>query len=301
MRSSTTASSSGLCPMLACSLLTALTTGASGQHTTTLFTDIPDAVFLDIATDDSGAPFGPFIISTGNGPVTTTSADEFGSAPAFFGFFNYNDSPVFQLPRDPTIDPGDYHGYLRNITPSGGHVVLNFDTPLSGFGLTFVVQRFFNTPDQPDTIYAYDGPDATGNLIATVTTVGAPATNFKAQIDFVGLYVDGPPTIRSAFVAGGPLGPVNSELRITGIAVAISDTAPPCPGDIADDFGTPGADGMVSFGDFLTLLGLVGPCPGGIPGCDGDIADDFGTVGNEDGQVSFGDFLALLGLVGPCP
>ncbi len=36
---------------------------------------------------------------------------------------------------------------------------------------------------------------------------------------------------------------------------------PPCVGDIADDFGSLGADGMVSFGDFLALLGLVGPCP----------------------------------------
>jgi hypothetical protein len=34
-----------------------------------------------------------------------------------------------------------------------------------------------------------------------------------------------------------------------------------CTGDIADDFGILGADGMVSFGDFLALLGLVGPCP----------------------------------------
>ncbi len=75
----------------------------------------------------------------------------------------------------------------------------------------------------------------------------------------------------------------------------------PCPGDIADDFGTIGADGMVSFGDFLALLGLIGPCPGGTPGCVGDIADDFGTLNGGDGMVSFGDFLALLGLIGPCP
>ncbi len=73
-----------------------------------------------------------------------------------------------------------------------------------------------------------------------------------------------------------------------------------CPGDIADDFGNLGADGMVSFGDFLALLGLLGPCPGGTPGCTGDIADDFGNLGG-DGMVSFGDFLALLGLLGPCP
>ena len=83
-------------------------------------------------------------------------------------------------------------------------------------------------------------------------------------------------------------------------SVSLTVSASPCPGDIADDFGLLGADGMVSFGDFLALLGLVGPCPGGVPGCTGDIADDFGVVG-PDGMVSFGDFLALLGLVGPCP
>ncbi len=83
-------------------------------------------------------------------------------------------------------------------------------------------------------------------------------------------------------------------------AIAFASDRAACLGDIADDFGTIGADGMVGFGDFLALLGLVGPCPGMTPGCVGDIADDFGTLGG-DGQVSFGDFLALLGLVGPCP
>ncbi len=74
-----------------------------------------------------------------------------------------------------------------------------------------------------------------------------------------------------------------------------------CDGDIADDLGTLNAsDGQITFGDFLALLGLIGPCPGGTPGCTGDIADDFGFIG-PDGMVSFGDFLALLGLIGPCP
>jgi hypothetical protein len=35
----------------------------------------------------------------------------------------------------------------------------------------------------------------------------------------------------------------------------------PCVGDIADEFGTLGGDGQVDFGDFLALLGLIGPCP----------------------------------------
>ena len=73
-----------------------------------------------------------------------------------------------------------------------------------------------------------------------------------------------------------------------------------CTGDIANQYGTPMPDASVDFGDFLSLLGLIGACPGGTPGCVGDIADDFGTLGS-DGQVSFGDFLALLGLIGPCP
>ncbi len=85
----------------------------------------------------------------------------------------------------------------------------------------------------------------------------------------------------------------------SGSAYAFDVT--PCVGDIADSFGTLGADGMVDFGDFLALLGLLGPCPGNIPGCTGDIADDFGTLNGGDGKVSFGDFLALLGLIGPCP
>ena len=93
----------------------------------------------------------------------------------------------------------------------------------------------------------------------------------------------------------------NSTVPFQGFRLA-SPVPAPCVGDIADDLGTLGnRDGQVSFGDFLSLLGLIGPCSGGTPGCVGDIADDFGTIGNEDAQVSFGDFLALLGLIGPCP
>jgi len=87
-------------------------------------------------------------------------------------------------------------------------------------------------------------------------------------------------------------------------AAYVYDLPHPCPGDIADEFSQLNPDGIVGFGDFQALLGLVGPCPGGTPpppGCDGDIADDFGTLNGGDGMVSFGDFLALLGLVGPCP
>jgi len=118
-----------------------------------------------------------------------------------------------------------------------------------------------------------------------------------------GLSLNNPPTIPRGVITALDTAEPNGALFGGGSIARLTITqvpAPACDGDIADDFGTIGADGMVSFGDFLALLGLVGPCPGGIPGCDGDIADDFGTLG-ADGMVSFGDFLALLGLVGPCP
>ncbi len=111
--------------------------------------------------------------------------------------------------------------------------------------------------------------------------------------------VSGGITVQFAAVTGADVG---SEMTLFLDDVVITGPdAPVCTGDIADDFGTlNGGDGMISFGDFLALLGLIGPCPGS-PGCTGDIADDFGTLNGGDGMISFGDFLALLGLIGPCP
>ncbi len=113
------------------------------------------------------------------------------------------------------------------------------------------------------------------------------------------------PNTGSATISLPALSTASARIRIESegnifFALSRPFTLGSCPGDIADDFGTLGADGMVSFGDFLALLGLIGPCPGGTPGCAGDIADNFGFIG-PDGMVSFGDFLALLGLIGPCP
>ncbi len=133
--------------------------------------------------------------------------------------------------------------------------------------------------------YLFDA--ATGDQLFKL--LGSDADRFFAT--GIGVAIDGPISLvgasgddHSGFAAG---------------SAYFFSIASPCPGDIADDFGTLGADGMVSFGDFLALLGLIGPCPA-TPECPGDIADDFGTLGN-DGMVSFGDFLALLGLIGPCP
>jgi len=114
------------------------------------------------------------------------------------------------------------------------------------------------------------------------------------------------------------VGPINWSDGMVGDVVIYAiqidlvafEGASHCNGDIADDFGFTvadggGPDGVVDFGDFAALLGLIGPCAGGAPGCLGDIADDFGLTANDgggpDGFVDFGDFAALLGLIGPCP
>ncbi len=52
--------------------------------------------------------------------------------------------------------------------------------------------------------------------------------------------------------------PSKGAITITTVGDPVVE---PCLGDIADDFGNIGGDGQVSFGDFLALLGLLGPCP----------------------------------------
>ncbi len=151
------------------------------------------------------------------------------------------------------------------------------------------------------------------NFIAEVSDGGAGWTELL-NVTAGGAGSAGPETLQAPIPLPSQTNGMQIRLRTAGTVgvgvfysvdnVQVGDEVlvvpPACTGDIADDFGSLGSDGMVSFGDFLALLGLIGPCPGGTPGCTGDIADDFGSLGS-DGMVSFGDFLALLGLIGPCP
>ncbi len=141
--------------------------------------------------------------------------------------------------------------------------------------------------------FSDDGASPWENLGSFPSGVYLPVTPLSA---FDGQDAQGDWTFTVVDNAGGDTGNVSAW----SIKLVPADS-PACLGDIADDFGTPGGDDMISFGDFLALLGLIGPCPGGTPGCTGDIADDFGTLNGGDGMISFGDFLALLGLIGPCP
>jgi len=86
----------------------------------------------------------------------------------------------------------------------------------------------------------------------------------------------GPETVEAAIPVSSQTNPMEVRIRTQGTVV----------------FGTSYLVDDIVVGD------EVGVAP---PACVGDIADDFGTLGNDDGMVSFGDFLALLSLVGPCP
>ncbi len=207
--------------------------------------------------------------------------------------------------HQPAADGGDADDYWQYATKNNASPTPATATPLGDVA-------------NPGPDIANYGQAAVWSGDVTVTTVGSAGnstyygafdmngnvwewTETEDDADRIlrgGSWLDSPNALRSR---GRGRSAPTSENFAFGIRLASPALSPPCPGDIADDFGTlNGGDGMVSFGDFLALLGLIGPCPGGTPGCIGDIADDFGSLGS-DGMVSFGDFLALLGLIGPCP
>lgn len=156
-------------------------------------------------------------------------------------------------------------------------------------------------------------PNAFGLNPAVVTDTTVLLFSFEVQTseNAEGLSITYTPSIATnggLVVYASSTGAANAQASISGLIGVTTDVVSSCLGDIADDFGFTvadggGPDGVVDFGDFVALLGLIGPCSDG-PGCLGDIADDFGFTaadgGGPDGVVDFGDFVALLGLIGPC-
>ncbi len=173
---------------------------------------------------------------------------------------------------------------------------------LIGLAINPATGLMYGYDTSSEALYLISTTDASATLIGasgeSVASIGGMDFNADGSIL---LLADGSDVLfivdteDGGFTAAGDVG-----FNVSALSFRMPIDGGSCVGDIADDFGNLGADGMVSFGDFLALLGLIGPCPGGVPGCTGDIADDFGNLGG-DGMVSFGDFLALLGLIGPCP
>jgi len=183
---------------------------------------------------------------------------------------------------------------LFKLLASDGAAIDFFGWSIAIANGVVAVGAFFDDDNGPGSGSAYLFDASTGAQIAKLLPSDGSA------LDIFGFSI----AMDEGVVAVGAWGGDNDNGSGSGSAYVFDLTTLPCPGDIADGSGVLGPDGMVSFGDFMAMLSLVGPCPGMTPGCDGDIADDFGTLpplGGADGMVSFGDFLALLGLVGPCP
>lgn len=226
--------------------------------------------------------------------LTTATGDLDGDQIRVFGLFNGGtfvtadlSGPDFAAaPLSSSQEMLDYSfnsNWFVNF-PSTMNEVLVFAKSWRGPNLLSDPPFFEYTFSQPFTILSgFAGATISGN------TLQIPSDTFRDGI----LRFAGPFT--SLSVTNNNANSASRQL----MTFAVRPPPPLCPGDIADDFGSPTPDGMVGFGDFLALLGLVGPCDDGVPGCKGDIADDFGSP-SPDGTVSFGDFLALLGLVGPC-
>ncbi len=199
----------------------------------------------------------------------------------------------FQGATSPSIDviinpPANQTPTIDVINPPAG------DTRREHGSENYMLTWTSNDPESNETwvsVYANTSPTFDGNEILMPTSINTPAAFGQYIINSAELAPDNTYWFFAEITDGGTVGGEWSDGTVTFFDH--------CVGDIATDLGTIGPDGQVSFGDFLALLGLVGPCPGGVPECTGDIADDFGTLGG-DGNVGFGDFLALLGLVGTC-
>ncbi len=173
---------------------------------------------------------------------------------------------------------------LLKLTPSDGAFFDTFGRSVALSGSTVVVGSLSDS--LAGAAYLYD--------LATAQQVARLEASDRQPVDLLGVAV----AIDATTVLAAA--PFDDDLGDDAGAAYLFDVTPPCPADVADEFGAAGPDGQVSFGDLLFALGLLGPCPGGTPGCTFDIADDAGFAG-ADGQVSFGDFLFAIAATGPCP
>ncbi len=205
-------------------LLAGTAGNASGQLTAIGgFQDMPGGVFYNIVNP---SPCGqhywyPFTIDVAGTEVTVTPLGSapppgYEDGPYYLGCFNFSSSGFepWRAPRDPAVDPGDYIGNFNSeLDTVFGDLIVDFSQPLTAFGFSSF-QGWSDSTTDPDTVFLYDGPRATGNLLGEVSSMGNPLGIF-IYTDFVGLVGD-TPQIRSArFPLGG------QGFMIDGIAVAV--------------------------------------------------------------------------------
>jgi hypothetical protein len=228
-------------------------------------------------------PVPTYEITTSSGRVvtaTTTRSD--GGQPWFAGCFAWDQTAVsFHLPNDPATDPGDKRGHYQNGS-TVNVVILDFSEPLTGFGTSTLIEAIFDS-NLADGFEVYDGPGATGNLLASVTI--SMTVDQRIYVDFAGA-VSPTANIRSARVHSAG----NNELYLDALAVAVAP-APACGTSDFNGDGDVGTDADIEA--FFACLGgsCCAECYEG--GSDFNADGDFGTDADIE---SF--FRVLAG--GPC-
>ncbi|MBX3365153.1 MAG: hypothetical protein KF866_10335 [Phycisphaeraceae bacterium] len=290
----------GFCGLQAASM-------ASPPSTTTSFSEMPGAVFVDLVSPSSSAPLGPFLIDVGGVAVTVTSSYSIdGSSPFYMGWFDFSTWSL-RVPNDPAIDPGSWDGYYQSINHvTAGNVVLDFDPPIRGFGMTVMQEWANGNGSEADTLSAFDAPGGTGNLIGSITTRPRPEVRFWCELDFVGILSGDGPAIHSVTIAAGPPGEIG-RLYLDGIALLGAGGAPPCPADLSGSsdpndpaYGQP--DGAADSADFFYYLDQFAAGNLAVADLTGSADPNDPTYGVPDGTIDATDFFYFLDIfVAGCP
>jgi len=213
--------------------------------------------------DDGGISSGSaylFDVATGQQLFKLTASDaavgdRFGQSVSISGT-----TAIVGAPRDDDAGGGSGSAYifdtstgqqLFKLTASDAQASDEFGLSVSISGTTAVVGARFNDDAGSNSGSAYLFDTTTGQQLFKLAA-SDPATEDQFGVSVA---ISGTTTIATARL--------DDDGSTDSGSAYVFDTSPPppCVGDIADDFGTLGGDGQVSFGDFLALLGLVGPCP----------------------------------------
>jgi len=202
---------------------------AAGLFTpTSSFTDIPDGVFINVSGYEMLQPMH-------SGQLTITPVPTLLAASGTFSQY---------VPPNTPSEPGDGYGMLASDRAPNpvGDLTLNFSTPVAAFGVTFfhldatTLRRW--GLHLPGLIRAYDGPNASGNFLGSVQSIGWIPSALGYNFDFVAVMSDSP-NIQSV-VIGGSTDP--KGYGVDGYAYSLT----PIP--------EPGVGSVLGVG----LLGLVG-------------------------------------------
>jgi hypothetical protein len=243
------------------------------------FNQMGRAGFLNVdRPPDCNSPTPTLTVDVDGHPVVlTTTRGGDGGQPYFMGCFQWDQTATsFHLPNDPATDPGDKRGHHQSQGSVYGDVIIDFSEPVSGFGISSLIEGLFNS-NISDTIVVYDAPGGAGNVLGTATT--GPRIHQRIYVDFKGV-VTPTAAIRSARVLMDGDG-----FLIDGYAVALP--APACGSADFDGDGDVGTDADIE-AFFACLAGNCCPtCFAGGADFNGD-----GDVGTDADIESFFRVLA---------